>query len=193
MVVTFFNSSVGLETYNTRTEAVRRMKTLNTGTIMNSEPYWEYKKTYEAIILYTILRASQKYPEYVTRKKVGVIFTIAMLMWYKQTDTTYTGEKPIYCGHVKRYGNEIGFPAFDKYYDNVGKDIQKRTNSEGYCVMWTEIPENTLRNLVDSNQMVRIIKRAVDTAQYQKNARRTIKKMYNGTKDRFKMREEHDY
>ncbi len=185
-MIYLYDNRIGFESFKTRQEAVYRMKAITNENKYEIEPYWEYKKTYEAIILYIISRANEVYPDYTTRKRVGQIFTIAMLRWYKETDKTYTGEKPIKCGKVARYGGQIGFSAFDKYYDNIRGDTHIRKNDEGWYVVFTEIPQQILKKLVDSEKMIHIIHRSVEDANFKK-AERTIHNMYyKHTDDRFK-------
>ena len=148
--------------------------------------YAEYLHAYEAVILYIIKRANQEYPDYLTKKKVGQIFTMTMLRWYCTQMDGYTREKPIRAGKPKQYKGQVGFSAFDRYYDNIKRNLKFRENKDGFYVLWTEIELEILEKLVDSSDMIRIIKGCVRDSQYPKNCQRTINNLYKLLSDKYK-------
>ena len=179
-MVYVYTSTYGGKEVATREEAIKIMnenKVRETSMQIKQNPYIAYKDQYEAILLYIIKAGNDKYPEYMTRKKVGQIFTLSMIRWYLQTDSTYTGEKPIYCGRIKHYHDNVGFPAFDLYYSAVKQDIRGRENEKGWYVVFTEIPCELLEGLVKP-KMQQIIRGAVRDCQYKKESERKINQAF---------------
>lgn len=154
-------------------------------------PYMEYKREYEALLLYIIKRASELYPDYVTAKRVGQIFTVAMLRWYTQVKTSYTGEKPIKAGRIREYNDNIGFKAFKGIYNNVKKSIDFTENNEGWYVLSTDIPLKTIEGLVANKRMIRIMEGAIRECQYIDNSYyRTVRSLYKKLPYKYKVKEQ---
>lgn len=177
-MVYVYTSTYGGKEVATREEAIELMNESEVQESMQEQnPYIEYKDQYEAILLYIIKLGNEKYPNFMTKKKLGQIFTLSMIRWYLHTDSTYTGEKPIYCGRIRKYKNNVGFSAFDIYYPAIRENIRVRENDKGWFVLFTEIPCETIEELVKPH-MRNIVRGAVRDCQYKETAPRKINQAF---------------
>ena len=148
-------------------------------------PYNEYMHTYEAIILYIIHKANKAYSDYLTKKKIGEIFTITILRYYLRYRDSYTGEEPIRASKPRKYKGNIGFSKYEEYYDNIKTHLHSRKQGNWY-VLSTEISGDILRALVDNIDMIHVVDSAVRDAKYPRNCKRIIKNLYKTVPTRYK-------
>ena len=201
-----YNQNIGLVSCQTRQEAIGYM---NNGTKQEEivtvqpqtqyrtgytqTPYVQYSHSYEALVLYITKRCNDEYPDYTNYKRIGQVFTLAMLKYYALYDKSYTREKPIKAGKLREYGGQIGFANFKEYFRNCSQVLQSReyTYDDGKKtarVYWTEIPCEELQRLVDDKDMLRILEYCVKKGQYSKSLYNEIKKVYNKTDKKRKLK-----
>lgn len=206
-----WNEELGWKTVNTYEEAKEWQEKTSYGvqtveprdnylTEYTDTPYLTLSHTYEAMILYIIDKVNEEYPEYAQYVRVANIFTLSVMKYYVSQKRGYTKEKPIKFGFIqtKHGATYLGTPHFQEYWQYIkDKEVIHGRRSEyidgngkpreSYLV-WTEIPREELKKLVDDKKMIRIMNGAVREGQYPTHLSEEIKKTYKALDKKWKLR-----
>lgn len=201
-----YNQNIGLVSCETRQEAIGYMnnKTKQDSlltvqprtqykTKYNQTPYVQYSHSYEALVLYITKRCNDEYPDWTNYTCIAQVFTLTLLKYYNLYKKPYTKEKPIKAGKIKQYGGQIGFVHFKEYFDSCYPVLKSRQYKYGNekktaTVFWTEIPLTEIEKLVDDKDIIRIMEYCVKKGQYAPSIKQEIRKVYEKTDARWKLR-----
>ena len=206
-----WNEELGWKTVNTYEEAKEWQEKTSDGvqtveprdnylTTYTDTPYLTLSHTYEAMILYIIDKVNEEYPDYAQYVRVANIFTLSMMRYYNSQGQGYTKEKPIRFGYIrtKSGATYLGTSHFQEYWQYI-KDkeviqgrwreyIDANGKKQKSYLVWTEIPREELKKLVDDKKMIRIMNGAVREGQYQEHLIKEIRDTYNRMNKKFKLR-----
>ena len=160
--------------------------------------YVDYSHSYEAIILYIVKKAENLWENinYLNKKRIGQMFTLALMKYYCEQQKGYTKEKPIKVGKLRRYTGQIGFNAFDTYFHNLYDELERKeieyTNKHGEIdrayIFETNINMNEIRSLVDDREMIRILDDVTKKGQFKSVLEKSIRNTFKRLDIRYKIK-----